>query len=252
MLLSENLGGFPGSALNRYVISVAVDLPPAAYETIPDQGTATEPSFQEFCPDAWRVRSSYKPPDPELIQRRDVFLASSQDHSDLPQAVVDELMEAPPPEESQLAGVDEGRFVAASREVRDLCPGISFIGFCWPFEVRVRLCGSAKPYLQLTWGDGGSESIALRGLEAAKSKGEIDDLLGGIRVLCAVARKGRPRLEDSDDSGWLALVQKAEKFKRQNPTVAWNQVAARFNLTVRTLARYRERLRALRRNSDHS
>lgn len=90
------------------------------------------------------------------------------------------------------------------------------------------------PRLELLQRSGYPERLSMHGLEVA-SLGEGERLLHAVRALRRVVAGGRP---PGPSSGWCEIVAKAKTLK--NPSLTWDQVAARLGVAERTLRRYRQ------------
>ena len=93
----------------------------------------------------------------------------------------------------------------------------------------------------LTWratGEG-APSIALEGLEHARTIGDAKRLLDHLRFLERLAERGRPTLDLSEQSDKRRLLERAESLKRQSPLTPWWRLARFVGVPVSTLHKWR-------------
>lgn len=113
-------------------------------------------------------------------------------------------------------------------------PDFTVEGRLRPVRVRVFLKGATNgPWLELLRPFVGPETLRMCGLEQS-SVGEASRVLGGLRVLRALAAGGRP---SGCAPGWRGVVLKAKGLKCPGRT--WEQVAAVVGVPERTLRRWR-------------
>ncbi len=97
-----------------------------------------------------------------------------------------------------------------------------------------------RPGLTWTWQGG---RILLEGVESTKGQGEVQRMIPGLPLLRRFIGGGRPRLEESQSSGWREVAAKGEALKRQHPGLTWDQAAGRLGVHPDTLRKYRRRAR---------
>ena len=240
---------FSGEAVHRewerFAVWFALDLAPGSYRVVPDDDVSLR-SFKVF--------DAYTEPQPIVIEpatREDAEIFAA--HSIFPGA---------PPSSGQIIWDPNnerltGEFVLAigeqGRELKRLdalmaqrgrtkrqqmvAPWLRIWGNARPRELRVRLRGSDHLALCARWTERGEERIAMDGLEAAK-RVQIDSLLGGLRLLRALLREGRPRLEAAEGSDWRRVMGRAQSLRRQDPTMTWEKIAARVGITCQGTPRF--------------
>ena len=101
---------------------------------------------------------------------------------------------------------------------------------------KVYLKTRPKLFLLLRHKPDGSQVITLEGLETTQVIGPAKDTVAGVRLLRRIAQAGRPLLEESAGHPWREIAEKAERLKREEPSLSLAHIAARLYVTEDTEA----------------
>jgi hypothetical protein len=113
------------------------------------------------------------------------------------------------------------------------------VGECRVIEVS---WDDSPVYLSARWGRAQPGEVDIKNVEYARAR-DYTRARQAQRLLATFRNVGRPADDDVQTEMKRDIVRRAERLKRQFPSLTWDQVAARFNVAPATLKVWRRKFR---------